>query len=64
DRLASAVTAAARRYATDPLALVEMTELFGDLVDNHRFRDEYLRISASIHDIGVERSLDGLNGLS
>jgi mannitol 2-dehydrogenase len=64
DRLAGGVTAAARRYATDPLALVAMTELFGDLVDNHRFRDEYLRISASIHDIGVERSLDGLNGRS
>ena len=62
DRLAGGVTAAARRYATDPLALVEMTELFGDLADNHRFRDEYLRISGSIHDIGVERSLDGLNG--
>jgi mannitol 2-dehydrogenase len=62
DRLAAAVTAAARRYATDPLALLEMTELFGDLADNDRFREEFLRISASIHDLGVERTLDDLNG--
>jgi mannitol 2-dehydrogenase len=62
DRLAADVTAAARRQATDPLALVAMTELFGDLAGHDRFRDEYLRISASIHDLGVERTLDDLNG--
>ena len=62
DRLAASVTAGARRHASDPLALVEMTELFGDLAGNGRFRDEYLRISASIHDLGVERTLDDLNG--
>jgi mannitol 2-dehydrogenase len=62
DRLAAGVTAAARRQATDPLALVEMTELFGDLAGNDRFRDEYLRISASIHELGVERTIDDLNG--
>jgi mannitol 2-dehydrogenase len=61
DRLAAGVTAAARRYATDPLALVEMTELFGDLAGNDRFRQEYLRTSASIHDGGVAHSLDDLN---
>jgi mannitol 2-dehydrogenase len=61
DRLAASVTAAARRYATDPLALIEMTELFGDLADNARFRQDYVRISATIHDRGIERALDDLN---
>jgi mannitol 2-dehydrogenase len=61
DRLGTAVGAAARGYAADPLALVEMTELFGDLAASRRFRDEYLRLSASIHELGVARTLDDLN---
>jgi mannitol 2-dehydrogenase len=61
DRLGSAVQTTARRYAADPLALIEMTELFGDLAENQRFRDEYLRLSASIHELGVARTLDDLN---
>jgi mannitol 2-dehydrogenase len=62
DRLATAVTSAARRYATDPLALVEMPALFGDLVDSERFRAEYRRLLASIHHLGVRGTLDRLNG--
>jgi mannitol 2-dehydrogenase len=57
DRLADEVTAAARRYAQDPLAFLRMTQLFGDLVQNERFTEEYLRIAHSIHGVGVAETL-------
>lgn len=57
DRLADEVTAAARAYPRDPLALVKLTHLFGDLVDDERFTTEYLRIADSIHTAGVAATL-------
>jgi mannitol 2-dehydrogenase len=61
DRLATRVTTAARRYAEDSLALLSLTELFGDLVDNERFRKTYAQILTAMHDLGVARTLDNLN---
>jgi mannitol 2-dehydrogenase len=61
DRLAVTVTAAARKYRTEPLAAVRLSQLFGDLADNERFRHEYLRIAANIHDNGTALTLDELN---
>ncbi|MBR7827324.1 mannitol dehydrogenase family protein [Actinospica sp. MGRD01-02] len=60
DRLADEVGAAARRYPEDPLAFVRMTQLFGDLAQDERFAREYLRLAASIHEVGVAETLAGL----
>jgi len=61
ERLAAAVTSAARKYPGDPFALLRMAQLFGDLADNNRLRDEYLRILTKIHSLGAARTLDYLN---
>ena len=57
DRLADEVGQAAREYPSDPLAFLRLTQLFGDLAENKRFVDEYLRIAHSIHDVGVAETL-------
>jgi mannitol 2-dehydrogenase len=57
DRLADQVTAAARNYPQDPLALIKLTQLFGDLAQNKRFTHEYLRIADSIHTVGAAETL-------
>jgi mannitol 2-dehydrogenase len=61
DRLAAAVTAAAGKYSEDPFALLDLAELFGDLADDRRFRNEYGGIAADIHDFGVAHLLNHLN---
>jgi mannitol 2-dehydrogenase len=60
DRLADEVTAAARQYPQEPLAFLRMTQLFGDLAENERFVEEYLRIARSIHTVGVAETLSKL----
>jgi mannitol 2-dehydrogenase len=60
DRLADRVCAAAQQYTTDPLALIRLTDLFGDLAQNERFAEEYLAISRRIHDDGVVQTLRSL----
>jgi mannitol 2-dehydrogenase len=60
DRLADEVTAAARQYPQDPLAFLRMTQLFGDIAQNERFVQEYLRIARSIHTVGVAETLGKL----
>jgi len=57
DRLADEVSAAARKYASDPLEFLRLTQLFGDLVESERFVEEYLRIAHAIHTVGVAETL-------
>jgi hypothetical protein len=51
------VSAAARKYASDPLEFLRLTQLFGDLVESERFVEEYLRIAHAIHTVGVAETL-------
>ena len=64
DRLADRVTAAARAYPREPLALIRLTQLFGELAEDGRFAEQYLRIARRIHTIGVAETLDELEALS
>jgi mannitol 2-dehydrogenase len=57
DRLADEVGAAAREYPRNPLAFLRLTQLFGDLAENKRFVEEYLRIAHAIHAVGVAQTL-------
>jgi mannitol 2-dehydrogenase len=57
DRLADEVNAVARKYPSDPLAFLRLTQLFGDLAENERFVEEYLRIADAIHTVGVAETL-------
>jgi mannitol 2-dehydrogenase len=60
DRLADRVRAAAREYPKDPLALIRLDDLFGDLVRDERFTGEYLRIARAVHEDGVAETLRSL----
>ncbi len=60
DRLAAQVTAAVRQYADDPLALPRLRQLFGDLIDDARFCDTYLKILDNLHRLGAAGTLDRL----
>jgi mannitol 2-dehydrogenase len=55
------LTAAARRYAEDPLAFVRNRSLFGDLVDDERFTTPYLAILESLHTRGARETLEGFD---
>jgi mannitol 2-dehydrogenase len=61
DRLADRVIELARRYPEQPLALLGIPELFGDLDTNEVFGLAYLTILRSLHDVGAARTLDALN---
>jgi mannitol 2-dehydrogenase len=61
DRLAGQVTAAAGQYANDPAALLKLGHLFGDLAEDSRFLDTYLRIASLIHTYGSAHTLNELN---
>jgi mannitol 2-dehydrogenase len=61
DRLAAQVTAMARRYDQDPLALLSIEQLFGDLASNEQFRAEYVAILRRLHEVGAARTLVELN---
>lgn len=64
DRLAGRITAAARRYPEDPMALPSLTDLFGDVAAHERFRIAYVDIAARLHRDGAARTLDHLNGVA
>jgi mannitol 2-dehydrogenase len=53
DRLAAEVAVAAARQAADPLALLRLTALFGDLVVDERFTQSFERILARLHADGA-----------
>jgi mannitol 2-dehydrogenase len=57
DRLADEVGEAARKYQSDPLAFLRLTQLFGDLADNERFVEVYLRIADALHTVGAADTL-------
>jgi mannitol 2-dehydrogenase len=60
DRLASQVSTQAKLYDTDPLAFLQITEVFGDLAGNSRFRKTYEAILIRLHEIGTVALLDEL----
>ncbi|MEU4242566.1 mannitol dehydrogenase family protein [Actinoplanes sp. NPDC026619] len=63
DRLAGRVTAAARRYADDPIAFLRDPQLFGQLADEPAFRTPYLATLDSLHQRGSAATLAELTGL-
>ncbi len=50
----------AQRQRTDPLAFIENRELFGELVDNQRFRESYRQTLDSLHERGARATLEQL----
>jgi mannitol 2-dehydrogenase len=59
DAAADEIRAAAQGRLRDPLAFLRNRRLFGNLVDSSRFADEYLRASASFHEVGARATLAG-----
>jgi mannitol 2-dehydrogenase len=57
DRLAPALTELARKGGT---AFIENRTLFGDLADDERFRETYVRILRSLHEVGAMRTVEKL----
>ena len=53
DPLREQLMAAAARQAEEPTAFLAQREIFGDLVDDPRFTDAYLRALASLHTVGA-----------
>jgi mannitol 2-dehydrogenase len=53
DRIADERMAAAARGSEDPLAFVRDPDLFGDLAEQPRFADAYLRALESLHTKGA-----------
>ncbi|MDR0441139.1 MAG: mannitol dehydrogenase family protein [Candidatus Accumulibacter sp.] len=60
DRLASRLTAAARRYPDDPSAFITDRELFGDVCEDPRFRGPYLAALCNLHRRGSHATLAAL----
>jgi mannitol 2-dehydrogenase len=61
DPLEEKLTAAARRQREEPLAFLEIREIFGDLADDPRFAAAYTSYLASLHQHGVRATLERLN---
>jgi mannitol 2-dehydrogenase len=61
DRLAAEIKTLARRYPAEPLALLTMRQLFGDLGDNADFRELYQSLLVSLNQAGAARTLERLN---
>jgi mannitol 2-dehydrogenase len=61
DRLSAQLVRRARRERDEPLAFLRNEELFGDLVDDHRFRAAYAEARASLHQVGARETLNALN---
>ena len=64
DRLAGQLTAVAQRNREDLDAFIANRELFGDAVDDERFRGAYRRTLASLHEKGAIATLEELVGAS
>ena len=60
DRIADERTAAAVRHTEDPLAFVRNRDLFGDLADQPRFTESYLRALDSLHTRGAAATVADL----
>jgi mannitol 2-dehydrogenase len=60
DPLAETLTAAARQQRDDPLAFLEIRDIFGDLVDNPRFVEVYRRTLTRLIDNGAKALVDAL----
>lgn len=60
DRLREPLMAIAANNRTHPAAFVENRELFGDLADQPRFLDAYLKALASLHEGGARATLEAL----
>jgi mannitol 2-dehydrogenase len=57
DRWHDELTAAARRQRTEPLAFLQVRQVFGDLADDPRFTGPYLRSLASLHERGARATV-------
>ena len=60
DRLSDGLTETARRQRDDPDAFIANRELFGDLIDDERFRDAYRSALTSLHERGARATLESL----
>ncbi len=60
DRLRDTVVELARRQNEDPEAFIANRQLFGDLVDDERFRTAYGSALASLHTRGARATLESL----
>ena len=58
DRRKEAVMSRAREQSTDPLAFLRDPTLFGDLVEQERFTDEYLAALVSLHEHGARATIE------
>ncbi|GGP16592.1 mannitol dehydrogenase family protein [Nonomuraea glycinis] len=63
DPLKERLTAAARRQREHPTAFIEDRELFGDLAEDRRFVDPYLRALAALHTKGAKATVRELVGI-
>jgi len=61
DRLAAEIKTLAGRYPAEPLALLTMRQLFGDLGDNADFRELYQNLLVGLNQAGAARTLERLN---
>lgn len=64
DGLADELTAIARSQAQDPTAFIANRELFGDLIDDARFRDAYVDALRSFWSIGAHATAARLGGVT
>lgn len=62
DNRRSEVIAAAQRLSEDPVGFLRDPELFGDLADQGRFVDPYLRALTLLREQGVRVALEALVG--
>jgi mannitol 2-dehydrogenase len=62
DRLADTLQAVAARNRDDLDAFIAQRELFGDVVDNERFRTAYEKVLGSLHEKGSVATLTDLIG--
>jgi mannitol 2-dehydrogenase len=60
DRLREPLMAIAANNRTHPAAFVENRELFGDLADQPRFLNAYLKALTSLHEWGARATLEAL----
>jgi mannitol 2-dehydrogenase len=60
DRLRDILMPAARRQGGDPDAFIANRDVFGDLVDDQRFRAAYRSALASLHERGAHATLESL----
>lgn len=62
DRLKDSLTANARRQSEDPVAFISNRDIFGDLVDDERFRTAYTTALEALHSKGARATVEGLVG--